>query len=434
MSLRILPILICLFLLQGCATTAEKEKAKEKEPEIPPIILEQQFFVDLPGWSGDGHAEAFVTFQKTCERFAKKDKHEIVKKSGIAGTYQDWQSVCAESKHVDAADNEAAKNFFEKWFSAYLVRNRESTEDEGLFTGYYEPLLFGSFEKSERFNTPLYARPDNLIEVNLGEFRDKLSGQRIAGRVIDGKLKPYYERAEIEEGALEQDGEVILWVDNPVQAFFLHIQGSGRVQMDDGSIIPVGYAGQNGHVYYAIGRHLIDIGVLTKETVSLPSIRDWLAENSAEAQIVMNKNASYIFFRKLNLKETPLGAAGVPLTAGRSLAVDRKLWAYGMPMWIDVAGVFKEDERIRRLMVAQDTGGAIRGPVRGDFFWGHGDDAETFAGHMKSKGRYWVFLPRYISVPEELTTFPKKKPDYFKPFRIMLEKVGLSSAKEGSAG
>jgi len=224
-------------------------------------------------------------------------------------------------------------------------------------------------------------------------FREDLKGRRIAGRVIDGKLKPYESREEIVAGDYHHNDKVIVWVDNAVDAFFVQIQGSGIVELAEGGTMRIGYAGQNGHPYYAIGRELIKREQLTKENVSLQTIRAWLEANPDQADEIMNTNASYVFFRELE-SEGPIGGEGIALTAGRSLAIDRSLLAYGMPIWTDIAPPIEGIGQIQKLMVTQDTGGAIRGPVRGDVFWGYGAQAEKLAGPMKSKGRYWILLPK----------------------------------------
>jgi membrane-bound lytic murein transglycosylase A len=232
--------------------------------------------------------------------------------------------------------------------------------------------------------------------VDLGEFRPELRGQRIAGNVVNGNLRPYPARAGINQGAIDNRADVLVWVDDAVDAFFLEIQGSGRVVLQDGRVLRLGYAAQNGQPYVAIGRTLIERGALTRETVSMQSIRAWLAANPAEARAVMETNPSYVFFRVLD-GDGPLGAEGVALTPGRSLAVDRSLIAMGVPLWLDAQDPLSPDARIRRMMMAQDTGGAIRGAVRGDVFWGAGADAAERAGKMRSPGRYWLLLPQAIA-------------------------------------
>jgi membrane-bound lytic murein transglycosylase A len=247
---------------------------------------------------------------------------------------------------------------------------------------------------------PLYGRPPDLVSVDLGSFREDLKGRRIAGRVEEGKLVPYADRQAIEQGALAGHDLELVWVDDPIDAFFLQIQGSGRVRLADGGELRVGYAGENGHPYYAIGRELVKRGALRKEEVSMQSIRRWLEEHPDEAPAVLATNASYVFFQVIE-GEGPLGAEGIPITAGRSLAVDRKHWPLGVPLWVDTAAPAAQkgapDRPLRRLVIAQDTGGAIRGPIRGDVFWGASDEAAEIAGRMKHPGRLWVLLPKELA-------------------------------------
>jgi membrane-bound lytic murein transglycosylase A len=236
--------------------------------------------------------------------------------------------------------------------------------------------------------------------VDLGRFRPDLKGKRIAGKVVDGSLVPYPDRREIEAGALSGRKLEIVWVDDPVGAFFLHVQGSGRVRLADGGELRLGYAAQNGHPYTAIGRELIDRGELRSEDVSLQTIRAWLEAHPGQARELMERNASYVFFQQVK-GEGPLGAQGVPLTPGRSLAVDLNFVPLGVPLWL-VAGApspleGEPDRKLRRLVVTQDTGGAIRGPIRGDVFWGFGEEAEAIAGRMKHRGRYWMLLPKTLT-------------------------------------
>lgn len=322
--------------------------------------------------------------------------------AGIAGLARDWREPCAAVAAAPAGDDRAARATLEAWFVPFAATNNGNAQ--GLFTGYYEPELRGSRARGGAYTVPLYGRPGDLVTVDLGLFREELKGQRIAGRVRSGTLRPYATRAEIEAGALDglarEDGGPLelVWVDDSVDAFFLHIQGSGRIVLEDGSIIRVGFAAQNGHPYVAIGRELVARGVMTREQVSMQSIRAWLGANPGDARELMNRNPSFVFFRPLtppvSSMDGPLGSEGVPLTPGRSLAVDRNFLAMGVPVWLDAADPLDSRQRVRRLMVAQDTGGAIRGPVRGDVFWGFGADAAERAGRMRSAGRYWILLPR----------------------------------------
>jgi len=361
-------------------------------PETPPppdaLTVTPAAFAELPGWTADNVAEALPALSLSCDKLRSLPANRDL---GIGGTVGDWQAPCAALAAVPAGNTEAARAYLETWFTPLAASN--NGERQGLFTGYYEPELRGSKAKEGHYAVPLYRRPKDLVQVDLGLFSDKLNGERIAGRVVDGHLKPFENRERIEGGALAGKGLELLWVDDPVEAFFLQIQGSGRVALDDGRVLRVGFDGQNGHKYVPIGRELVARGALEKDRVSMQAIRAWLKAHPEEATAVMNLNPSYVFFREL-AGDGPNGAQGVPLTPGRSLAVDRKFLPLGLPVWLDAEDPLDGAKRLRRLMVAQDTGGAIRGPVRGDVFWGHGDEAEERAGRMKSKGRYWLLVPK----------------------------------------
>lgn len=371
------------FIIVSCTTQNQKPSDTKKEDKLNLVAAT---FNDLPGWQEEQFESFAKAFSKSCAVFQKKSSF---KGEGMWGSLSNWKTVCEK---FSALSGSSYKEFFEQNFTPYAITN--NGDPEGLFTGYYEASLKGSRTRQGPYQYALRARPDDLIMVDLGAFREELKGQRIAGRVKNGNLKPYETRAEIENGELPDDQDKILvWVDDPVDAFFVQIQGSGIVQMDDGSVMRIGYAGQNGHVYYAIGRELIERGELTKDNVSMQSIRDWLHANPQEAEDVMNTNKSYVFFKELD-GEGPVGGQGIALTPTRSLAIDHSLIPYGMPLWLTAEYPLEGYADIRRLMVTQDTGGAIRGPVRGDFFWGYGDFAQDHAGVMKSKGRYWVLLPK----------------------------------------
>ncbi|HEX3128985.1 MAG TPA: murein transglycosylase A [Thermoanaerobaculia bacterium] len=353
------------------------------------LVLEPASFGDLPGWKEDDLAQALPAFLRSCRHLRGLPADESL---GIAGTAGAWKPVCEAASKVPAG---GARSFFESRFEPFAAS--ADGDPEGLFTGYYEPLLHGSRTRSDRYKVPIYIRPPELVMVDLGDFREELKGQRIAGRVEEGQLVPYPDRKAIESGALAGRDLELVWVDDPIDAFFLQVQGSGRVQLDDGGEMRVGYAAQNGHPYFAIGRDLIERGAATKETVSMQLIRQWLEEHPDEADDVMNRNASYVFFEELK-GEGPVGAKGIVLTPGRSLAVDLKHWPLGVPLWLDAEApspkAGEPDRPLRRLVVAQDTGGAIRGVIRGDVFWGHDEDAAEIAGRMKHRGRLWVLLPR----------------------------------------
>lgn len=362
------------------------------------LELEPARFADLPGWRRDRIAAALPAFRRSCARLTALPDDTDLGGAGFAGKVVDWRPACAAAAKVPAGNQAAARAFFERWFRpAAITRGGDPL---GLFTGYYEPLLRGSRKRGGRYTVPLYMRPSDLISVDLGQFRDTLQGQRIAGRVVNGRLLPYPDRAAIDKGALAGRKLELVWVDDPVDAFFLEVQGSGRIELAEGGELRVGYAGQNGHPYFAIGKDLIERGALRPEEVSLQSIRRWLAAHPKEAAAVLHRNPSYVFFQKIE-GEGPLGAQGVVLTPGRSLAVDRSQIPLGVPLWLS-AGIpgpreGDPDRKLRRLLIAQDTGGAIQGPVRGDVFWGHSEEAAEIAGRMKHRGRLWVLLPKRSS-------------------------------------
>jgi membrane-bound lytic murein transglycosylase A len=381
--------LAAVLVLSACEATPPT-------PPPPQLTLSPARFEDLPGWSQDRHGEALVALKRSCGRVLTLGAGPA--QGGVAVSAAAWRDVCRAALDLRESDHEAARAFFERSFIPYAASN--NGDPNGLFTGYYEPELRGSRKPNARYRVPLHGRPADLVTVDLGLFREEWRGQRIAGRIENGALRPYPTRAEIAAGALKDRRVEMVWVDDPIDAFFLHVQGSGRVVLDDGSVLRVGYAAQNGHPYVAIGRELIARGALAPEQVSMQAIRAWLAANPREAAAVMNANPSYVFFRTLD-GDGPLGSEGVPLTPGRSLAVDRSFVAMGVPVWLEAEDPLDPQARLRQLMVAQDTGGAIRGPVRGDVFWGHGADAAERAGRMRSAGRYWLLLPRDTTLMAE---------------------------------
>lgn len=372
--------IICLSIA-GC-TTSDK-KIEKISPQLTSVS-----FLDIEGWQNDNQQETLLAFQKSCSKFLKLSPD---KETGFKTKASDWQKACQNLPNAKNSSPEAARQYFEDYFTAFKVTSGD--EDTGLFTGYYEASLRGSLVQTGIYQTPLRSRPSDLVMVNLGEFVPDLKGQRIAGRVNNGQLKPYEDRTMIETGKLPKDmDKPLYWVDSAVDAFFLQVQGSGVVTLPDGQDVRVGYDGQNGHPYTAIGKELITRGALTKDNVSMQTIRDWLAANPNEASDVMRTNKSYVFFRKLET-DGPIGAEGVVLTPERSIAIDSSVWPYGIPMFINAEHPMG-DKNIQKLLVAQDTGGAIRGNIRGDFFWGYGEKAAANAGPMKSKGQLWVLLPK----------------------------------------
>lgn len=383
--------LLLLFVACLSMSSCTFDKAIKEQAQKP--AFEKVSFQALPNWQNDNLKEAFQAFLTSCEKLLKANPEKSFRPYG---TYGDFHTPCNTAQNLDVNQASQLRSFFEKGFQPYLVKEKPSGKDTGLFTGYYEASLNGSLRRYGPYQYPLYALPRDLVTLDLGDWYEELAGKKITTQVKDGNVIRYPDRSKIESQGLEK-ADVVVWVDDPVDAFFLQIQGSGVVTLDSGRKMRVGYAGKNGHGYYAIGRALIDRGELTKEEVSLQSIRAWLKNNPDQAQALMNLNPSYVFFRKLETNG-PVGAQGVVLTPARSLAFDRTLYDYGFPVWLSVEHPDSTKGEIHQMMIAQDTGGAIRGVVRGDFFWGYGAIAENNAGKMKSKGRYWFLLPKTISV------------------------------------
>jgi membrane-bound lytic murein transglycosylase A len=365
--------------------------------EEPRLVLAKTSFKEIIGWNGDKHDKALAVFIRSCAKIKKIPASSPM--GSIGGVADDWQKPCTIASALPVGRPDLARRFFETRFQPFLAT--ADGRPEGLFTGYFEMELKGSWLRNGSYTTPIYERPPELVEVNLGIFKNGLNGQKLLGKVVAGKLVPFEDRGEIEAGALSGRGLELIWVDSPIDAFFLHVQGSGRVMMDDGTIIRIGYAARNGHPYYSIGKELIKMGELNRERVSMQSIKGWLKDHPRKAAQLMATNRSFIFFRIiegdpkfLGKQYGPFGAQGVQLTSRRSLAVDRRYIPLGTPIWLDTTDPVNTSEPLRRLVVAQDTGSAIKGPVRGDLFWGFGATAATKAGLMKQTGRYFLLLPK----------------------------------------
>ena len=357
-------------------------------------------FSDLPGWENGADGKSLEAMRRSCRVLVKRPDGRSLHRTGLGGMAANWKPFCSDilQRDFSAVDFKAA---VEAYLTPYRVTAKGTAR--GKFTGYFEPLLEGSFKEDDRYTVPLYAKPDDLISVDLGAFRSDLKGRRIAGRIKGNRLQPYEDRAAITAAGLSST-KPILFVDDPVKAFSLHIQGSGRVRLPDGTLQGVGYAGQNGHPYVAIGRVLVEIGALTVEQVSMQSINAWLRANPDQATDIMNRNPSFIFFRLIDSADGPFGSGGVPLVGRRSLAVDRTHLPLHVPLWLDTSHPDPADNSedapqipFQQLMVAQDTGGAIRGEIRGDVFWGFGAQAEEIAGRMANTGQYWVLLPKELA-------------------------------------
>ena len=361
------------------------------KPQETFLRLNATTFDKVPGWKGDNLSQALAVFLRSCEKIKTLPPDREFGVKSVMGRVSDWLPICASAALIRPGNETESRYFFESRFTPYLALNNIKTQ--GLFTGYYEPELRGAWKPNTTYRYPIYARPKDLVSIDLGDFRDEFKGRQLAGQLKGNKLRPYPTRADIESGVLKGQQLELLWVDNAIDVFFLHVQGSGRVMFEDGSMIRVGYAGRNGRRYTPIGRELVAKGILAQKKVSLQSIRRWLAANPIAGRQLMEKNKSYIFFRLIE-GDGPIGAQGITLTAGRSLAVDRKYIPLGVPVWLNTSQPGKSKKPLRRLVLAQDTGSAIRGPVRGDLFFGFGNDAGIGAGQMRENGTYYLLLPR----------------------------------------
>ena len=365
-----------LFLLLA-ACTGQKPPATQ-----PPLLrLTRADFSALPGWKNKNPETALASFQRGCTVLMQKPDAAPMGGVGYAGTVGDWRPVCA------AAQGDA-RAFFEKNFTPFAV------DGEALFTGYYEPEIRGRRTRGGAFQTPVYGIPDDLVRAELGQFNPKLQGEHISGRLDGHRLVPYATRAEI--NAKAPPAPVLFYTDDPVAFFFLQIQGSGRVVFENGSTLRIAYAGENGQPYTAIGRTLIADGALTREEVSLQSIRAWLAAHSDRAQGVMETDKSYIFFQERPIGDPALGSTGslgAALTPLGSIAVDARLHALGAPFYVAADG----PDPVHSLLIAEDTGGAIRGGPRADIFFGFGPEAERRAGLMKAPGKFTLLLPKGLA-------------------------------------
>jgi membrane-bound lytic murein transglycosylase A len=353
-----------------------------------PLRLSRTSFADLPGWEGARPGAALASFRRACVVLGQRAPETPMGGAGYGGTAGDWRPVCAGAVH--ASD---AKAFFTGNFTPYAVRAGHVAD--GLFTGYYEPEIAASRTRHGAFQTPVYGLPADLVRADLGLFDEKLAGAHISGRLDGHRLVPYPARAAIDADGIT-NAAVLMYAKDPVAFFFLQIQGSGRARLDDGSAVRIAYAGENGRPYTAIGRTLLREGALEKGKVSLQTIRAWLAAHPGETRRVLETNQSYVFFEERPLGDTGLGSKGTlgaPLTPLGSLAVDRRLNPLGAPFYVAAGG----PDPVHALLIAEDTGGAIRGPVRGDIFFGFGPEAERRAGMLAAPGRMFVLLPNALA-------------------------------------
>ena len=389
-------------LLGGCATQPQPLPPVTPKP-LPPVVaptppvtpppiptvspnLSAADWRTLPGWQDDNLLAAWPAWLQSCSTLKNRPE---------------WREACATAINLNPTDATAVRRYFEDNFSLYQSLQADGAVN-GLVTGYYEPLLHGSRTPSTQYSVPLYSVPPDLLTIDLASVYPELKNMRLRGRLQGTKVVPYLSRTEIDTGNDPLKGNELVWVDNPVEAFFLQIQGSGRVRLPDGSLMRVGYADQNGYPYRSIGRVLADRGELPLAQTSMQNIKAWGQKNPAKLPELLSQNPSFVFFRELPASDNgPLGALGVPLTGERSIAVDARAIPLGAPVWLATTVPFS-NQPLNRLVMAQDTGGAIRGNVRADYFWGFGDAAGRKAGSMKQQGQMWVMLPIGMAVPTVL--------------------------------
>nr|WP_153129864.1 murein transglycosylase A [Dechloromonas hortensis] len=391
--------LVATLFLSACSTFQRPETAPAcapcaacptcPSPAVPPTALpfsrtlQPASWSELPGWAEDDHAAAWGAFLQSCRGMASKPH-------GPA-----WKRVCDLARATngsEAGNGKAARQFFETHLRPYAVLAGDGNAS-GMITGYYEPLLRGSRHLSKGFEQPVRGVPDDLLTIDLSAVFPELKDKRVRGRLEGNKVVPYWSRAEISARGEKLPLKTLLYVDNAVELFFLQVQGSGRVKLPDGSMVRLNYADQNGHPYQSIGRVLVERGELKLEEASMQGIQAWARANPSRLDDLLNTNPSYVFFRETpNSKDGPVGALGVPLTAERSIAVDPRSIPLGAPVFLATTRP-NSAQAMNRLMLAQDTGGAIKGAVRADFFWGFGKEAGEQAGRMKQSGRMWLLLP-----------------------------------------
>lgn len=362
------------FLFSSLVFTGCSYKVEQK-PAISKANFQQADWDDLEGFETDDHAKALKVFIKDCEKSKNDPKLE---------------EVCALATFDISKDN--PKNFFKHNFTPYKLIS-EKGDEKGLITGYYEPLLQGSYYKTKRFQYPVYAVPKDLITVDLTEAYPSLENYTLRGKLIGNLLIPYETREEINNTDYRESNVLkpICFVDDKIDLFFLQIQGSGKVELPNGKYINIGYGGQNGRAYYSIGKKLLEEKAISKEDMSLQSIKNWLLAHPDRVDEILNLNQSYIFFNKSS--KTATGSLGTELTANRNIAVDRQNIPLGFPVYIHTTNPITQ-EPINQLMVAADTGGAIKGKIRADFFFGNGPKARELAGKMKQSGELYILLPK----------------------------------------
>ena len=401
---------LVLVALASCARSSPRAPAGPPAPDCPEVeasatastgddvlTLRAVRFADLPGWSQDRHAEAIPALLASCEKIASLPDRAPLGVSRSGGRARDWRAACAAARRLPAGDDRAARAFFESAFRPYAALGKAGPT--GKLTGYHVQALRGSRTRHGRFQVPLFARPPDLVSVELGDFVPDGRGRRIWGRVDNGRLVPYPTRAELRRLPVDEK-QVVVWVDDPVDAVFAEIQGSGVVALEEGGTLWIGFAGKNGHKFRGVGGILRRMGELQPGEGTMQGIRAWFAAHPDRYHEIVDQNPAKVFFQ-VSPRAGAIGTQGVVLTARRSMAVDRAVIAFSTPLWVETRVKLHGARRAapwRHLLIAQDTGGAILGPVRGDIYWGDDAEAAEVAGRTGGPGRIWLLLPRAIRI------------------------------------
>ena len=373
-------LLFCLLCgaLSGCF--GEKQHTSEN------ILIKKISFSDLNGWKKENFAEVIKPFEQNCQAVLKNNQSNL-DQSEISLSTAAYKKVCTKFSEKQIRTDSQMRRFIETEFDVFTISNGQ--DDTGKFTSYYEAIIHASLEKHGKYKYPVYGRPKDLIEINLQDFDASLPNKRLVGRVTNGKFVPYYNRREIEDKGI--NAPIIMWGDDLADIHFMQIQGSAIAKMDDGSELRVGFADSNGLPFKGIGGILLNKKLIEAKDASMPKIREWLRKNPQKAAELMKENERFIF-QKLSDADGPQGALGISLTPGRSLAVDRQYIPLGAMMWLDT--VDPDQKQLQKIVFAQDIGSAIKGVVRGDYFWGHGEEALQKAGRMNSVGKYFLLAPK----------------------------------------
>ena len=388
--MRYLMLVFLVSVLAACKNTSAPVSAPTKA-EVPAEKIAVQFrtatWRELPDWPGEQFLAGWPAFLKSCAQIGKRPE---------------WKSICVEANAIALGDYESIRRFFENNFAPWRLENNTGAS-EAFITGYYDVLLKGS-RNYKPGRVPLYGVPNDLLTIDLGDLYPELKGKRVRGRLQGRTVVPYWSRSDIDSGKTKLDANILGWADDPIDAFILHVQGSGRLQFEDGSLLRLGYADQNGQPYRSVGKWLVDRGELTLAQASMPAIRAWAQAHPARVQELIDSNPSFIFFKVTPGASAAIGALNVPLTAGASVAVDPKFIPLGSPLYLATTYPAAIDTNpsdaprvLHRLVQAQDTGGAIRGPLRVDYFCGSSAEAANLAGVMKQSGQLWLLWPKGLT-------------------------------------